>query len=103
MTASIIILTGNHLCHNPRVIKEAITLEKAGYDVGILGAWFDPLLKMRDEKLLGSQPFNFFPVVDSTKSNKGRFGPRLRSKLGSIAFQLARFENRWQLGQSYAA
>ena len=34
--ASICILTGNHLCHNPRIIKEASALSDAGFKVEVL-------------------------------------------------------------------
>jgi hypothetical protein len=37
----VVILTGNQLCIYPRVIKEAGTLARAGYDVTVPGAWLD--------------------------------------------------------------
>jgi glycosyltransferase involved in cell wall biosynthesis len=36
--ARILILTGSHLCRNPRVVKEASSLADAGYSVTVLGA-----------------------------------------------------------------
>src|SRR5262245_32583402 len=51
MNANIVIMTGNHLCHNPRVTKEAAALMGAGNKVSILGAWFDSGLKQRDQQL----------------------------------------------------
>lgn len=36
-SARILILTGSHLCRNPRVVKEATTLATAGHDVTVLG------------------------------------------------------------------
>jgi hypothetical protein len=41
MIGRVVILTGNQFCNNPRVIKEAGTLARAGYDVTVLGAWLD--------------------------------------------------------------
>ena len=35
----IILLTGNPLRSNPRVIKEAAALTEEGYEVQVLGAW----------------------------------------------------------------
>jgi glycosyltransferase involved in cell wall biosynthesis len=100
---TIAILTGSHLCHNPRVIKEATALAEAGYDVCVLGAWFIPTLKARDQKLLSTLPFRFHPVVDSTVSAWRRFDIRARRKVGLIAHQILKMENRWQLGYGYDA
>jgi hypothetical protein len=103
MTARIVILTGNHLCHNPRVIKEATALTRAGYEVAVLGSWSDPVLKERDERLQTSLPFHFVPVVDCPQCAVRRLGLSVRSKLGAIAHRIGRIENRWQLGYAYAA
>lgn len=103
MTANIILLSGNHLCHNPRVIKVAATLATAGYNVTVLGGWFDPALKERDRKLQASLPFKFAPVIDSTTSSAQRFGLRVRGKLGALAHDIGHIENRWQLGYAYTA
>ncbi|MBK6621209.1 MAG: hypothetical protein IPG32_10130 [Saprospirales bacterium] len=35
----IAILTGSHLCRNPRVVKEANALAEAGYTVSVLSVW----------------------------------------------------------------
>ena len=101
------ILSANHLCHNPRVIKEATTLAHAGFDVEVLGAWFDPVLKLRDQELAGRLGIRFAPVIDLTEQNSGtrlrRFGCRVRKRLAEDAFRYARWENRWQLGYAVAA
>jgi glycosyltransferase involved in cell wall biosynthesis len=59
----IVILNGNHLCHNPRVIKEASALAAAGFDVEVLGASLLPALEQRDKALLEHLPFRYTPVV----------------------------------------
>lgn len=59
----IVILNGNHLCHNPRVVKEADCLAAAGYDVEVLGAWLIEDLVDRDRELMGRQRFRYTPVV----------------------------------------
>src|SRR5262245_40357078 len=103
MTARIVILTGNSLCHNPRTIKEATTLARNGYDVVVLGGWYDPVFKQRDRTLLEILPFKFVAVIDSTESEARRLSLRVRSKLGALAQRFARVENRWQLGFAYSA
>jgi glycosyltransferase involved in cell wall biosynthesis len=103
MSASIVIMTGSHLCHNPRALKEATSLARAGHNVVVLGAWINSFLKELDQQLLSSLPFNFIPVVDSTISATRQIQQRVRRKLGSIVHQFGRIENRWQLGYVYTA
>lgn len=100
--SSIVILSGNHLCHNPRVLKEATTLAQRGFDVEVLGAWLDAALKARDEQLVARLPFQFTPVIDLAKANSvarvHRLICRLRSKAGQLAYRFGSLPNRWQLG-----
>jgi len=103
MDLNIVILTGNHLCNNPRVIKEGTTLANAGYAVTAIGAWFDRDLKARDLEMQRSLPFSFRPAIDGTENAPRRLRLRVSAKMGSIAHRLARFENRSQLGYAYSA
>jgi glycosyltransferase involved in cell wall biosynthesis len=66
--ARIVILSGNSLSHNPRVLKAAGTLAGAGHAVAVLGAWRDADLKAQDQRLLRNAPFRFMPVLDTTSS-----------------------------------
>ncbi len=104
---SIVILTGNHLCHNPRVLKEAATLARAGFDVEVLGAWVDASLKARDQKMMHGLTFRFVPVFDVAKSNPvaklQRLFLRLRNKLGQWAFAISASPNRAQFGYAFRA
>lgn len=101
MDTHIVILTGNHLCNNPRVIKEGTTLAVAGYTVTVIGAWFDGDLKMRDLGIQKSLPFSFEPAIDSTENTLRWLRVRARVKLGSIVYRFAGLENRSQLGYAY--
>jgi hypothetical protein len=103
MDLNIVILTGNHLCNNPRVIKEGTTLANAGYAVTAIGAWFDRGLKARDLEMQRSLPFSFKPAIDATENAPRWLRLRVSAKIGSIAYRLARFENRSQLGYAYSA
>jgi len=62
----IALLTANSLCHNPRAMKAALALARAGHEVHVLGAWLEPALKARDQRLMEAMPFVFTPVVDLT-------------------------------------
>ncbi len=104
---SIVILSGNHLCHNPRVIKEAIALAQSGFDVEVLGAWLDASLKARDLDLVARLPFRFTPVIDLAETNSAtqiqRLVCRLLNKAGQLAYGIGRLPNRWQLGYAIGA
>ena len=97
---SICILTGNHLCHNPRALKEALAFSEAGYNVTVLGAWTDARLKERDRALMASLPFEFRPVVDFTACPLARLARGLKSRAGQAAHQLMGYESSWQIGAS---
>ena len=101
------ILTGNHLCRNPRVLKEASCLANAGFNVEVLGAWVDPRLKAEDKELLASAPFTFFPVVDaesrSRVSRARRFVARLLTSGSRLALRATGLRTRWQLGAAVGA
>jgi hypothetical protein len=105
--ATVVLLTGNHLCHNPRGLKEARALIEAGFDVEILGAWLDAELKARDLAMLGRIPFRFRPVVDlivrGAQSALRRHGCRVRNKLGALAYRFMAVGNRWQFGYTLGA
>ncbi len=104
MTVSIVLITGNHLCHNPRAIKEASALAKAGREVLVLGAWTDASLKARDKALVVGMPFAFVPVVDATdgalRARMLRLLRRIRGRAASMAHRLLGIESRAQFGQA---
>jgi glycosyltransferase involved in cell wall biosynthesis len=104
VSSTICILTGNHLCHNPRVIKEASSLARAGHNVRVLGGWIDPRLKARDIEMLKAEKFHFTPVLDFTESavhwKDSRFVKRGIHKSARIMGRWIGWENRSQLGVS---
>jgi glycosyltransferase involved in cell wall biosynthesis len=103
----IVILTGNHLCHNPRVLKEAMTLADTGFSVDVLGAWLNVSLKAQDQELMDRVPFRFTPVLDLTGTNSVAqiqwLVCRLRSKAGQLAYRFGGLSNRWQFGYAIGA
>jgi glycosyltransferase involved in cell wall biosynthesis len=99
----VIILTGNHLCYNPRVVKEATTLANAGYQVKVLGAWTNRELKRRDIEMRGSLPFVFQTVMDTTESGPRRLCARIGRKMGLAIHGVTGIENEYQLGYARRA
>ena len=107
MSSKIVLLTGNHLCNNPRVIKEASTLARAGHQVWVLGAWADGGLKQRDLELAARLPFNFVPVLDLTgltpTVRRRRLMRRAVSGSARLVHRLLGIESRYQLGHTVGA
>jgi hypothetical protein len=99
----IVILTGNHICHNPRVFKEALTLAQAGYDVEVLGAVISHELARKDRLLCCEVPFRFTSVIDCSRSNLNRLTARMQRKIGNKFHALFRIGNRWQFAPVLAA
>jgi glycosyltransferase involved in cell wall biosynthesis len=64
------ILNGNHLCHNPRVVKEADCLARAGCEVEVLGAALDPRLAERDRALAATQRFGYRTVFSMVPASR---------------------------------
>jgi glycosyltransferase involved in cell wall biosynthesis len=95
---SVVLLTGAHLCHNPRVQKEAAALARHGFDVEVLGAWFDAELKERDRALTARADFRFTPVADFTERRAGPIAIRARRRMAGTAFRRLGIATRWQLG-----
>lgn len=96
------ILSGNALCRNPRVLKEAACLAEAGHAVEVLGAWLHPRLRAEDLRILENAAFRFTPVFDAANESSGA---RLAWMLSRLLTRLSRggrrkigIENRWQLG-----
>jgi glycosyltransferase involved in cell wall biosynthesis len=96
------VLTGSSLCHNPRALKEASALARAGYDVTILGAWLDPALKARDVHLMRTIPFAFSPVLDFTlpgmADHLARLVRRVGRKAAQAVYNLSALQSPLQLG-----
>src|SRR5437588_1047654 len=100
--SKIVLLTGNSLCHNPRAMREAQTLARAGDEVSVLGAWLDPAFKTRDLRLIGTIPFEFIPVLDFTLSGidneLARFARRAGNRAAHLLYGLSGWQTSFQLG-----
>jgi glycosyltransferase involved in cell wall biosynthesis len=98
----IVLISGNSLCHNPRVMKAASALARHGYDVHVLGAWLDADLKARDQAMLEQASFRFEPVFDATQagfySAAAHTLARARRKVANTVYLLTGWQSRDQLG-----
>ncbi|MEA2989892.1 MAG: hypothetical protein QOG83_2603 [Alphaproteobacteria bacterium] len=98
----IVLLTGNSLCHNPRSMKEATALARAGYEVRVLGGWLDSISKANDLSLIKNAAFEFTPVVDrnlgSKRNEAAWFARRAGRKAAHIVYGLTGWQSPLQLG-----
>ena len=93
----IILLSGNPLCHNPRVFKEADALAGDGHEVEVLGSGINPAYRQHDEKLAAGKRWKFTGILSDSNAAK-KLLLRARGKLGNRAHRLFGCENYWQLG-----
>jgi len=102
--ASLVLLTGSSLCHNPRVLKAASALARAGCDVQVLGAWLEPDLKAQDQKLIAGAPFRFVPVLDVTRPGwraaAARQLHRAKRKAANVLHTVTGLESEHQFGST---
>ncbi len=103
--ARIVILSGSSLSHNPRVLKAAGTLARAGHEVTVLGAWVDADLKAQDGRLLRNTPFRFVPVLDTTRPGwrvAEQALRRVRRRAAHLVHRATGRESPGQLGYAVA-
>lgn len=86
MKQKICILIGSHLATAPRPQKEAITLAQAGYDVVVLGSWWNPKFAQEDIAIAKKAKITFVPLIDLSKKNLRASYARVRNRLAREAF-----------------
>ncbi|MDO1449796.1 glycosyltransferase [Rhodocytophaga aerolata] len=69
----ICILTQSHLCKNPRVVKEAKTLSKAGYNVIILTTFTSEALLKEDLEVIDTSCIQYFGATNIIVSQSNFF------------------------------
>ena len=93
----IVLLSGNHPCSNPRVVKEADALSEMGYQVTVVGGAFVPELKIRDDRIIRGKKWHYVKAYDLTQPGASAFLLKAKKKLGELICRRTGFENRWQL------
>ncbi|MBC7913698.1 MAG: glycosyltransferase [Pyrinomonadaceae bacterium] len=94
----ICIITQAHLCRNPRVLKEAITLSKLGYELFILTSVYSRGLSRQDQFLIQNHNIKLVKVSDLTKKDKHSLIDRGLKKLGALLIKYLDFETSLALG-----
>ena len=95
---TICIITQSHLCHNPRVLKEAVTLSQNGYTVHILNCIFSKELLDQDLSLIKNHTICLKAISDFSKSNYKSFLDRCVKKFGVFLIKYLNIETSLSLG-----
>lgn len=91
------IASGNHLCSNPRVVKEADALAAAGFRVCVLGGSYAADLKRRDLTLAAGRGWEFRHAYDLTGNAAAGIWLKAQRRLGLLLWNKARLANPWQI------
>lgn len=97
MAKHICIISHQHLCRNPRVLKESIALENVGFYVTILTSVYSAQLLEEDYKLLEGKNIEYTFYNNLIKKDFSSYINRILNKLGRWINKIG-FENRWALG-----
>jgi glycosyltransferase involved in cell wall biosynthesis len=98
----IAVLTGASLSWNPRALKEATALARAGHDVVVLGSSWDAARFDADRALARKQGFSFrsaIPVSSDGEVPRCRvLVARSKGRIGRTLFRYLKTESSWQIG-----
>ena len=92
------IVTQSHLCRNPRVLKEAITLSAAGYEILIVTSAYSKSLSKQDLFLIKGHNITIVHGSDLSKKNYRSFIDRSIKKLGVLFIKYLNLETSLALG-----
>ena len=94
----ICIITQAHLCRNPRVLKEAITLSEIGYELFIVTSSYSKRLSLQDQFLIQNHNIKLVKISDLTKKDNHSLIDRGSKKLGNLLIKHFNFETSLALG-----
>jgi glycosyltransferase involved in cell wall biosynthesis len=99
----ICIISQSHLCRNPRVLKEAVTLAQNGYIIHVLNGIYSAELLQQDIQSIKGYDIFLHPVSNLSARNYKSFVNRVLYKAGNWLVKYMGYENSLALGYgSYA-
>ncbi|MEI6882928.1 MAG: glycosyl transferase family 1 [Bacteroidota bacterium] len=104
LNKKVCILTQSHLCRNPRVVKEAVALDAAGFIVVIITTFTYPDLLAEDLKLIENTGIilkGAVNLIPSEASSWYRLRQRLVRRAAGEAISRFGLENVYALGYDY--
>lgn len=94
----ICIITHTHLSRNPRVLKEALALAEAGYEVHLLNSIYSKVLAAADLALLNGASIHIEHIADLSENNFRSFFHRAVKKTGNLLIKYFNWETCYALG-----
>ena len=102
MYKGICIISHQHLCRNPRVLKEAKTIAEMGNAVTILTGIYSSKLLAEDEQLLANSNIRYQFYNNLIQKNLTSYLNRVCNKVGRWLTSIG-LENKWALGYAPTA
>jgi hypothetical protein len=97
MKRQIVIVSGNHPCSNPRVVKEADALVAASFAVTVIGGSVSSSQKAKDLELLSRKPWRYVEAFDMTGRGLKALWLKLQRRAGIAWWNRFQISNCWQL------
>ena len=97
MSKNICIISHQHLCRNPRVLKEANAIASIGYSVTILTSIYSAKLLAEDQLLFANTNIRYQFYNNLVRKNLRSYVNRICNKAGRWLTKLD-IENKWALG-----
>jgi len=95
---SICIISQSHLCRNPRVLKEAIALAGAGYNVQVLTGCISSSLYKQDLRAINPYPIILQTTSDLSRLTYQSFADKFLNKIGRLLIKYLKIETGLSLG-----
>ncbi|OOQ58083.1 glycosyltransferase family protein [Mucilaginibacter pedocola] len=97
----ICIITQSHLCRNPRVLKEAVTLAQNGYAVHVLTSIYSATLLHEDQKAISDTGVQLHIIADNSARNFRSFINRATNKVAKLLVKYELLQTPYALGYRY--
>lgn len=98
---TICIITQSHLCRNPRVLKEAITLADEGYTICLLYSIISQELFEQDKEAVKNHNIHLYTISDLSTSNYRSIIDRAFARIGRSLTRYLKIESPTALGYGY--
>ncbi|MDB5120215.1 MAG: hypothetical protein JWN56_1433 [Sphingobacteriales bacterium] len=94
----ICVISQAHLCCNPRVLKEVLTLSELGYEIFVITSGYSKEFFQNDLSLIKNHKIKMVYVSDLSKNDIHSFIDRLLKKLGTFLVKFLSLETSLALG-----
>jgi glycosyltransferase involved in cell wall biosynthesis len=97
----ICIISQSHLCRNPRVLKEAVSLAQNGYSVHVLTSIYSTELLEEDKLAIQDSGVNLHIIADNSDGNFQSYFYRTINRTAKLAVKYFHLQTPLALGYAY--